>query len=118
MIADMYVHLPLKRAMHATDPVQRLRLLRRRLGSLQDRKFHEEMLDIFTDLRDLHTNYVLPAPYNRNTAFLPLMIEEFWEGDQCRYAVSRILGGLNPPWLVPAWSLRTGTEFPSNAPWN
>src|SRR6266403_5646204 len=45
-----YVHLPLKRAMHAIDPIQRLRLLRFRLmesreGALQDgMQFHKRML--------------------------------------------------------------------------
>ena len=30
LIEQLYVHLPLKRAMHAVDPVQRLKLLHRR----------------------------------------------------------------------------------------
>ena len=56
-----YVHLPLKRAMHAIDPIQRLRLLRFRLmesreGALQDgMQFHKRMLEIFASTRDLHT---------------------------------------------------------------
>jgi hypothetical protein len=29
LIEHLYVHLPLKRAMHAVDPLQRLRLLKR-----------------------------------------------------------------------------------------
>ena len=33
LMEGFYVHLPLKRAMHAVDPVQRLRLLRHRLAS-------------------------------------------------------------------------------------
>lgn len=90
LIGEIYVHLPLKRAMHATDPVQRLRLLRRRLLTLSERRFHNEMIDIFTGLRDLHTNYVLPEPYRSKTAFLPFLIEEFWEGDQCQYVVSKV----------------------------
>ena len=68
MIDGLYVHLPLKRAMHATDPMQRLRLLAQRLPSLSERQFHDELIDIFTDLRDLHTNYVLPAPFADRTA--------------------------------------------------
>src|SRR4051812_11159810 len=42
LIESLYVHLPLKRAMHAVDPVQRLRLLRARLERLQlsDAQFH------------------------------------------------------------------------------
>ena len=77
LIDDLYVHLPLKEAMHAIDPLQRLRLLRSRLPFLTERQFHDEMIDIFVRLRDLHTNYILPAPYNQHTAFLPFLLEEF-----------------------------------------
>src|SRR3712207_6680972 len=34
LLEDLYVHLPLKRAMHATDPVQALRLLGMRNANL------------------------------------------------------------------------------------
>ncbi len=74
---DVYVHLPLKRAMHAVDPVQNLKLLRRRLGKLTERQFHSAMITIFKSVRDLHTNYILPAPYNEHTAFVPFLMEEF-----------------------------------------
>ncbi len=47
LIDDVYVHLPLKRAMHAVDPVQSLKLLRRRLAAISERQFHNEMIDIF-----------------------------------------------------------------------
>lgn len=76
MIEQTYVHLPLKRAMHAVDPVQRLRLLKQRIDSYSERAFHNEMISIFVHLRDLHTNYVLPEPYRSRTAFLPFHIEE------------------------------------------
>jgi hypothetical protein len=36
-----YVHLPLKRAMHAVDPLQRLRLLRHRHTQLTETRFHD-----------------------------------------------------------------------------
>ena len=63
-----YVHLPLKRAMHAIDPIQRLKLLRFRLLEMKDSKlpsemqFHQRMIEIFASTRDLHTMYLLPAP--------------------------------------------------------
>lgn len=81
-----YVHLPLKRAMHAIDPIQRLRLLRFRLmeskeGGLQDgMQFHKRMLEIFASTRDLHTIYLLPAPFRDRVAFLPFLIEQYFEG--------------------------------------
>src|SRR5689334_3806746 len=77
LIESLFVHLPLKRAMHAIDPVQQLRLLRRRHASLTERAFHDEMIAIFVHLRDLHTNYVLPSPFRTRTAVLPFRIEQF-----------------------------------------
>ncbi len=78
MVEQFYVHLPLKRAMHAIDPVQRLRLLRLRLAALSERAFHDEMIAIYTHLRDKHTTYILPDPYRSRVAFLPFRIDEFF----------------------------------------
>jgi hypothetical protein len=95
LIEQCYVHLPLTRAIHAVDPVQRLKLLRYRLNSLSERRFHDEMISIFTELRDLHTNYLLPVPFtspegNGMTASLPLLIEEFFENGERRYLVTAV----------------------------
>ena len=90
MIEGLYVHLPLKRAMHAVDPVQRLRLLERRLASYSDRSFHDEMISIFISLRDLHTNYILPAPYAGRIASLPFRIEAYGKRDAPHYIVTAI----------------------------
>ena len=62
MIDGLYAHMLQKRAMYGIDPAQRLRLLRRRLAQMTDAQFHAELLRIFTELRDLHTNYILPTP--------------------------------------------------------
>ena len=65
LLEDNYVHLPLKSAMHAVNPVQRLRLLRARLGRQTDetmgseRVFHAELSAVFHSVRDLHTNYLV-----------------------------------------------------------
>lgn len=101
LIDDLYVHLPLKRAMHAVDPVQRLKLLRRRVDAVSERRFHNEMIDIFKQLRDLHTNYVLPAPYNEHTAFLPFLLEEYFQNDERRYIVTRMLAGFDHATFAP-----------------
>jgi hypothetical protein len=80
LLEGFYAHLPLKRAMHAVDPLQRLRLLRHRLEQFpSELAFHAEMTDIFTSLRDLHTNYLLPDPFRRAAA-LPFRVEAFFEG--------------------------------------
>jgi hypothetical protein len=109
LIEQVYVHLPLKRAMHAVDPVQRLKLLRHRVEMLSERQFHDELLAIFTELRDLHTNYVLPAAYQNRTAFLPFLLEEFFESNQPRYMVSKTFAGFShatfqPGVIVEYWN--------------
>jgi hypothetical protein len=88
MLEALYAHLPLKRALHAIDPIQRLRLLRLRHEALDERAFQSEMIEIFTGLRDLHTNYLLPSDYQAKAAYLPFRIEEFYEAGERKYMVS------------------------------
>jgi Peptidase family S41 len=90
LVEELYVHLPLKRAMHAVDPVQRQRLLRRRMGTLDDRAFHAELLDIFISVRDLHTNYLLPVPFGGRVAFLGVLVERFTNGNQTKWVISKV----------------------------
>jgi hypothetical protein len=79
LLDKVYTHLPLKRALHANDPIQSLRLLRLRQASLDERAFQSALMDVFLGLRDLHTNYVLPSGYRQKFAFLPFRVEEFYE---------------------------------------
>jgi len=86
LIEGLYVHLPLKRAMHAVDPLQSLRLLRSRLSTLTEPEFHIALQRTFLGLRDLHTNYILPDRY-AGFAFLGILVE-------------RCVGGAGPQWIV------------------
>jgi Peptidase family S41 len=97
LIEQLYVHLPLKRAMHAVDPLQRLRLLRHRSTGLSEPAFHAEMVSIFSGLRDLHTNYILPEPLRTRTAYLPFRIEDYFEGGVRRYVVTEVKPGTEDP---------------------
>lgn len=90
LIRDLYVHLPLKQAMHAVDPVQRLRLLQNNFETLSERVFHADLIDIFKDLRDLHTNYALPAPYSNRIAFLGILVEAYAHNGQTRWMASKV----------------------------
>ena len=102
LLDSVYVHLPLKKAMYAVNPVQKLKILRRRMNILSERAFHNEMLQIFKELRDLHTNYILPAPYNQQTVFLPFLMEEFYDANNQRhYIVSRLTTGFQHETFVP-----------------
>ncbi|HEU5471917.1 MAG TPA: S41 family peptidase [Actinophytocola sp.] len=92
LVEGLYVHLPLKRAMHAVDPVQRLRLLRHRPALPEDR-FHAELLRIFLSLSDLHTNYILPDRY-RGFAFLGVLIEQYEDDSGPHWIVSKVFDHL------------------------
>ncbi len=108
LLEQNYVHLPLKVAMHAVNPVQRLRLLRTRLDRQTSGQidpewlFHTEMSEIFHSVRDLHTNYLLPSPFAGKVAFLPFRVEEFFDdsgGSHC--VVSQVMQGFSAPGLGP-----------------
>lgn len=102
LLLDMnYVHLPLKQAMHAINPIQRLKLLKYRLDTKGSELepvmlFHNRMLEIFASLRDVHTSYFLPTPFADQIAFLPFLVEQYFEPDGRRgrtekFLISRVL---------------------------
>ncbi|MDJ0719484.1 MAG: S41 family peptidase [Prochloraceae cyanobacterium] len=99
LLEQNYVHLRLKEAMHAVEPIQKLKLLEHQIQHspdnqlLKDFEFHREMSRIFNSLRDLHTNYLLPAPYNRFSVYLPFEVEAYVENGKRRYLVSRLVSG-------------------------
>jgi C-terminal processing protease CtpA/Prc len=99
LLEKSYVHLPLKKAMHAVDPIQKLKLLQVKLQQTVEGKmepeadFHKEILDIFIQLRDLHTNYLLPQPFASHFAFLPFLIESYGQNDNRQFIVTRIAKG-------------------------
>jgi len=102
IVEENYVHLPLKRAMHAVDPIQQLRLLQHRLDEAMEGElcpeieFHNEISRIFNSLRDLHTSYRLPYPYLGKSAWLPFLIEQIFENGVQKYIVSKIIGDAGP----------------------
>jgi endonuclease G len=100
VLEGYYSHLSLKKAMYGTDPVQRLRLLRRRLGRYKSEiSFHNELTDIFTGLRDLHTNYLLPEYFADSAAFLPFQIG-YCKRDSS-YVVTQTMPGVSDPNFKP-----------------
>lgn len=99
VVEDLYAHRPVKAALFAQDPVTRLKNLRRqnRRQPLNELNFHYAILDIFTDMRDNHTRYVLPAPYQAFAAYLPFEIQEYFDDDNAHYLVSEILQATDAP---------------------
>ncbi len=88
LIEEIYVHLPLKRAMHAVDPLQALRLLRHRLAELTETEFHVQLQRIFLGLHDLHTNYILPSRF-AGFAFLGVFLERCVDNGRTAYVVTK-----------------------------
>ncbi len=87
ILGEVYVHQVLKRSMYAVHPIHRIDLMKRNIKNdakyhperlEDDYKFHQELLHIFSSLRDLHTKYILPRPYKNRFAFLPFLIEEYY----------------------------------------
>ncbi|HEV2861015.1 MAG TPA: S8 family serine peptidase [Pyrinomonadaceae bacterium] len=101
MLDNFYVHRPLKEAIHAVRPIQRLRVLQRRLqqaadipaGELDELTFHNTLTQIFNSVRDLHTSYQLPRPYRDYIAYIPFEVAPFYEDGQRRYLVTRVMPG-------------------------
>ena len=97
-----YVHRPLKEAMHAVRPIQRLRVIRRRLEEepagwtgKDELRLHNLLTEVFISVRDLHTNYLLPQPYRDYTAFLPFLVRPYYDADgQRRYMVTQVTQGI------------------------
>jgi hypothetical protein len=82
---------------------QALRILRYAIQEedvyLSDIEFHKELIRIFNSVRDLHTTYQLPAPYNDKAAFLPFFIEEYFDEDEPNYIVSKLIGKSPSPFF-------------------
>ncbi|MEL6902101.1 MAG: S41 family peptidase, partial [Cyanobacteria bacterium J06606_4] len=87
LMQENFVHLPLKEAMHGIDPIQRLKLVQHRLEQSTPQtmgsefQFHRDMIDVFTSIRDLHTNYLLPMPFADKAAFMPFDVEECFDNN-------------------------------------
>ena len=87
------LHLPLKSAMYAVDPVRRLRLLRHRLPHIGAKPsievdlflFHAEMTEIFTSVRDMHTRYCSRHPFKAPGAYLPFDVETYFDVNERKF---------------------------------
>jgi Peptidase family S41 len=107
LLEQNYVHLPLKVAMHAVNPVQKLRVMRMRLERQTPQSmepewiFHRQMSGIFHSVRDLHTNYLLPRPFAGKIAFLPFLLEKCHVGNAEQYVVTSVVQGFTAPQFGP-----------------
>ena len=110
VLADHYAHLPHKRSAHGVDPVARLRALARSVEDMvTETGFHAELVQVFAELRDLHTVYTLPSVYAGMVAFLPFQVGIAHDGDQRQVIVTHVMpGAVHAPFLpgveILAWN--------------
>ncbi len=96
LLTDFYVHQEVKRERYGVDADAKSRIAKivAQAHEMPDEQFHTEILKIFLDLRDLHTNYSFPEPYACFTAYLPFQFLEIKDarGDR-KIVVSKITQG-------------------------
>lgn len=109
-LREYYVHLPLKQARFAVDPLRELELLGagEPLG-YRDLPFLDQLLTVISGLRDRHTTLTLPEPWARIVAYVPVLIERFHHNGVPVYVVSRTIAGagggaLEPGMRVTHWN--------------
>jgi len=92
LLDGFYCHLPIKQKLYNVDPLGRLRQLQIRAAQFNsDRPFHAEMMEIFTELHDMHTRYRPPTPYGSAHAFLPFRVEACKEDGRRKYIATLVL---------------------------
>src|SRR5262249_31392362 len=92
LLDGFYCHLPIKQKLYGVKPLDRLQQFQARASQLNnDRPFHAELHDIFTELHDMHTRYRPPPPYVSAHAFLPFRVEACTDGGRPKYIVTSII---------------------------
>jgi hypothetical protein len=77
-----------------------------------DARFHAEMTQIFTSVRDLHTNYLLPSPFSHVFASLPFRVETCVEAGKVVYLVAGLATGFQHPTFTAGVELHYWNGMP------
>ncbi len=81
LIESNYVHLAQKIAEFHVDPVGTLKTIQKNASSLSDLDLHTQIQAVFSDVRDLHTNYYFPKPFQCYRSVLPFSVAEVQTAD-------------------------------------
>jgi Peptidase family S41 len=109
LLSELYVHLPLKRALYGYDPVRALEALRRQVPLLNDAGFHRELASAINRLRDAHTQHFNSHFGSGVVARLPFLVESYGSPTEPRFVVGKVADRS----LLPARSasFAPGTEL-------
>lgn len=74
---ELFVHrkVKVKDFGKTADPIPKLEKLKKEAVNLSDQDFHKQISSVFTELHDLHTNYIAPKPLSCAATFIPLRFE-------------------------------------------
>jgi hypothetical protein len=97
-LTGFYVHLERKKAIYGFDPVRALDLLEPSVNELTDSEFHQSIVDLIARTRDRHLMFFGRAPIGLS-AVLPFSVEQCWQGQDVKYAVTKIAAGFVPKQL-------------------
>jgi hypothetical protein len=113
-LGGAYCHLHQKRAGYAVDPVQALRLLRRRCVELNDGEFHIALTGLVAALRDAHTRYVGPVALRDGVATLGFLVEQYGPYSAPRFVLSRVAAnaGIDESTFKPGVELQWWNGIP------
>jgi hypothetical protein len=114
VLGGAYCHLHQKRAGYAVDPVQALRLLRRRCVQMSDGEFHIALTGLVAGLRDAHTRYVGPVALRDGVATLGFLVEQYGPYEAPRFVVSRVAAnaGIDESTFAPGVELEWWNGIP------
>ena len=62
IFSKVYVNLEHKMKLYQVDPIRELATIEENYQSMNEIQFNSAMLAVFTNVKDLHTNYFFPKP--------------------------------------------------------
>ncbi len=101
LLESLFVHLPLKRALHGVDPVRRMKLVRSRGREMSEGDFRLALMSAFLSAQDLHTVYFTTQTATEPVAILPFRLEKCFEEGNPTYVVTALEFGFTHPQFVP-----------------
>ncbi|MBN8734481.1 MAG: hypothetical protein J0L64_28350 [Acidobacteria bacterium] len=93
VLKNLYAHLAFKKTDDpAANPFVAFAQIRDQIDTLSDFDFHTCMLIALAKVRDVHTSYLAPSPYQGAVAFLPFQIRFFEQPKgQFRFVVAKTM---------------------------
>lgn len=92
LFEHFYAHRLYKEDLYKAQPMQLLRELQPIAATLKAVDFHSRMLTIFGTVKDAHTGYILPPPFDTMTALLPFQLRKIrGRNGKADYLVTKVL---------------------------